>query len=91
MKLSRALDEFHILPLNQTDIVGYCRDVDPVLGEIFVITWYDGDTGENHRQEFVDQDIRPDDLEPGLFLVDAIEDGEVGFIALRPVKKEDME
>lgn len=82
MKLSEVLDKYYVLPLNQSEIVGYHI----VLGEI-LITWVDSETLKEHQQYFLDQEVVPAPVIKGAFIVDRINgEGSVSFIALDGVE-----
>lgn len=93
MKLSEVLNRFYVIPLGQSEIVGFEGDHDdPDLGEVITITWTDPEDGEEYRQEFTDQDIQIEGPIKGQFLVRQIDDEElVGFIALDGVDLEKVE
>lgn len=86
MKLSEALNKFYILPLGQSEIVGFFG------GEIdhITITWKDSDTFDEHFQEFEDQDIVIGGPVNGEFTVTTIEGENVAFIALDGVDLEHL-
>lgn len=85
MKLSEVLERFYVIPLGQSEIVGFDRIEDNLI----TITWTDPEDGQQYREEFADQDIQIMGPIKGQFLVQQINDEDlVGFIALDGVDLE---
>lgn len=85
MKLSEVLYRFYVLPLGQSEIVGYDSDENDRI----TITWKDADNGDAYFQEFKDQDIVISSTIKGMFAVRTIESENVAFIALDGVDLKD--
>ncbi|MEO7082189.1 MAG: hypothetical protein ABIY71_11700 [Flavobacteriales bacterium] len=79
MLLSNVLNDYYVLPMGQSEIVGYdCNEE-----HLITITWHDSEEGDNHHQEFLDQEIRESwPIVRGGFAVTNTDDEICGFIAL---------
>lgn len=84
MMLSEILNRFFVLPLNQSEPVGFSTEDHPEHGEIIAITWTDSVTSDRFRREFVDQEVDWDwaGRVRGMFCVTPIDDdAPVAFVA----------
>lgn len=80
MLLSKVLNDYYVMPLGQSEIVGY----DSNEHNEICIDWMDGEEGKRHSQEFLDQEIHldPASFLQGQFAVTTLEGDVVSFIAL---------
>lgn len=88
MKLSSVLEQYLVIPLHQSEVVGFTvgDDLPEEDGDI-TISWKDSDTGVEHFQVFDDQEIKSLQVDPpggleGAFTVVTTEGEVVAFIAL---------
>lgn len=77
MLLSKVLNDFYVLPMGQSEIVGFH------IEDLIRITWHDSDTCDNHEQLFLDQEIQ--EVDPSMrggFTVTMTDGDPAAFIAL---------
>ena len=79
MLLSKVLNGYYVLPMGQSEIVGYdCNEE-----HLVTITWHDSEECDNHRQEFLDQEIQESwPIVRGGFVITNTDDEVCGFIAM---------
>lgn len=91
MKFSTILSAFWVMPLNQSEVVGFTIDQDADGGEATItVSWKDSDTGNEHFQCFEDQDVVAHQGEgstslSGAFTVETTAGESVAFLALAGV------
>lgn len=91
MKFSTILSAFWVMPLNQSEVVGFTIDQDSDGGEATIsVSWKDSDTGNEHFQCFDDQEVvahreAGSTSLNGAFTVQTTEGETVAFLALAGV------
>lgn len=89
MKLSEVLDKYHVIPVHQTEIVGFMLRQDELEGCI-TINWPNPDTGGECFYVFEEQEICPLHESQvtalsGCFSVETDDGERLAFMALQPV------
>lgn len=91
MKLSEVLERFYVLPLNQSEIVGFSLPEELSDDVAINVYWKDSDAFDEHNQYFNDQDVQLLDHPTGGFFVTDVGGEMRGFIALDGVDLEKVE
>lgn len=91
MKFSTVLNAYWVMPLNQSELVGFTINEEPDDGEANItVSWKDSDTGGEHFQSFDDQEVVAHQEDgstslDGVFTVKTSEGETVAFLALTRV------
>lgn len=91
MKFSTVLNAYWVMPLNQSELVGFTIDQEPDDGEATItVSWKDSDTGHEHFQSFDDQEVVAHQEDgstrlDGAFTVKTADGETVAFLALAGV------
>lgn len=81
MLLSKVLHDYYVLPLGQSEIVGFDKINDKK--SLWAITWHDSDECDNWHQEFLDQEIQENEaIVRGSFVVTNTHGTACAFVAL---------